>query len=1017
MESRYSFTKSDGLTIGTNSQEIDYSNIVLKQEEVDIEPDDYFEDHRSFVNNTSDFVKVENGSLDLMPTPRERLLSPTTSLIEISDDEEEEEVENRDNYDHNIQFKHDQCQSKPLNSLIEISVDDDNDVDDDVDDDGKDDEKDDKKDDDTVDDNIQDKNSNCGHKTPNINRCHKTSLQFLDRRIISLVPELAAYLYGDENIGNSEPEETTLINKKTSNSKLNNIAENVEESVETFHCKNCEISFIKKEDFQNHLETKFCVIKSTQEQDESNVTSSNKNSEKRKNLQDPSSSSIQPGSTSSKQENSFYFEEYCDICNYGTIKRPHFIRHLKSKRHVLLSRVEAMCNGSSTNDTLLKNTLKTTGTPPNSSSFKINQENNHSKIINNNHNTNSNYSIMPPECHIAAQEDSKNVIEEDDKSLILEDHSIKYKLVNLDGVTLFQCKICDSLSKQHIKMEKHIKMHTNSNKLKSNECEKKLRISNRAFISNKYKASCSKNEINHNQKSLSPNKKVDNQPVLDVGNKQITRDIKHSTNITPGKSSQTKKSFNCDFCEYKTEYSNHLKRHLQKVHHKKLYSCEICAASFSIANKYKIHKSYHIIKNSLKIPHSSPISKESFPVFNYLNDHENKFRENSGIIKTSNRYVKKEENQFIAQNLDYYLNLLLRDKKLFKCNICTAMFIDSDRFEDHKTVHVTDTTLQNKKRFSCDFCDYKSNYFYLIKNHILKLHQNLSVYTCQICKTRFKHFIPFLYHKKIHLKNVDYNQKKIQKLTTNQTKHNKTNKVNKNDYSNITTDNNVKKEKSNNVNVLKRINYSIGENYSPKVYKKQKITKSAVGSYLQIDKHEAAEAKSSKSPVNRLEVKQNSFVCNICNSGFQSQALFENHKRYHLTNSGEMPEMSSGRRKKIYCAICLYECDYNYLLRRHMLKHLRLYRCSLCKFASNNRPLLTQHKKTHSNESFLQIKDVTDKRNERVEDLECKSCKIKFNEPDEFLKHVRIHLPVVSTHSSLVPVKNKTNLVKINKTR
>uniref|UniRef100_A0A1B6CQ02 Uncharacterized protein n=1 Tax=Clastoptera arizonana TaxID=38151 RepID=A0A1B6CQ02_9HEMI len=103
MESRYSFTKSDGLTIGTNSQEIDYSNIVLKQEEVDIEPDDYFEDHRSFVNNTSDFVKVENGSLDLMPTPRERLLSPTTSLIEISDDEEEEEVENRDNYDHNIQ--------------------------------------------------------------------------------------------------------------------------------------------------------------------------------------------------------------------------------------------------------------------------------------------------------------------------------------------------------------------------------------------------------------------------------------------------------------------------------------------------------------------------------------------------------------------------------------------------------------------------------------------------------------------------------------------------------------------------------------------------------------------------------------------------------------------------------------------------------------------------------------------------------------------------------------------------
>ncbi len=90
---------------------------------------------------------------------------------------------------------------------------------------------------------------------------------------------------------------------------------------------------------------------------------------------------------------------------------------------------------------------------------------------------------------------------------------------------------------------------------------------------------------------------------------------------------------------------------------------------------------------------------------------------------------------------------------------------------------------------------------------------------------------------------------------------------------------------------------------------------------------------------NKKEIKENKFICNICNKEYNIKNSFQKHLLTH-------------KNKKYICKDCNKRFSVNSKLKRHLLTHsdIKEFKCELCEAAFNLKYNLKVHMRVHNNE-------------------------------------------------------------------
>lgn len=268
----------------------------------------------------------------------------------------------------------------------------------------------------------------------------------------------------------------------------------------------------------------------------------------------------------------------------------------------------------------------------------------------------------------------------------------------------------------------------------------------------------------------------------------------------------TKAERTCAFCDKIFTKERNLKYHIQAIHNKSKFECEICLKTFSFKSAKERHlKVVHYNQKS----HQCSICEKSFGTrYDQRNhfDHYHNENDNPGRYhceecdksflssSTLSRHQKGvHEHIKIKSGVDYKCKVCheifsnkyqkekhmaqvhLYGKKLTRtCKLCELEFqfydeykthieshadnficiICGDYFKDHESF-VTHTEGHKKieiqlRKFTCDICEHRLFNKIQLQVHMRKHMLEKNFYVCEICGQSYKFIAPFLYHKLLH---------------------------------------------------------------------------------------------------------------------------------------------------------------------------------------------------------------------------------------------------------------------------
>ena len=211
----------------------------------------------------------------------------------------------------------------------------------------------------------------------------------------------------------------------------------------------------------------------------------------------------------------------------------------------------------------------------------------------------------------------------------------------------------------------------------------------------------------------------------------------------------TKRSFQCDVCEYECDNPSCLKRH--KIIHtgERPFKCEICERKFNKAGNLTRHKITHTHER----PFQCEVCKKTFTQKNNLIEHKRSHTgerpykcEECGLRFFRSDYLKKhatthtDERSFKCSMCERAFArkcTLLRhikshtDERPFQCEVCGRRFIQRNRLTEHKMVHT------GERPFQCEVCPKNFNNPSSLKYHI-KIHNDERPFKCTECGKCFR---------------------------------------------------------------------------------------------------------------------------------------------------------------------------------------------------------------------------------------------------------------------------------------
>ncbi|XP_005093808.1 zinc finger protein 62 [Aplysia californica] len=128
-----------------------------------------------------------------------------------------------------------------------------------------------------------------------------------------------------------------------------------------------------------------------------------------------------------------------------------------------------------------------------------------------------------------------------------------------------------------------------------------------------------------------------------------------------------------------------------------------------------------------------------------------------------------------------------------------------------------------------------------------------------------------------------------------------------------------------------------------------------------------------------FDATEQAFFCSICLKMFKQRANAHRHVKVHI------------KEKPFLCQKCNKEFPNSNALKKHVLMHRRPYRCDMCKASFSHRLLLEAHKRKHSDKE----RDEETADYGVLEDKSgyyCKHCDKKLTKKYRMMSHIRSHL-------------------------
>lgn len=392
----------------------------------------------------------------------------------------------------------------------------------------------------------------------------------------------------------------------------------------------------------------------------------------------------------------------------------------------------------------------------------------------------------------------------------------------------------------------------------------------------------------------------------------------------------------CPICNIQVRRGYTLKRHMRVHVTEKAYKCNLCPRAFSAEFNLKKHQQQHVIGNKYQC---------------YL-------------CSFSHRKLRE---------LRFHFALEHTGKRIFKCKMCGAKYLQKDQLRSHESKHRDDAV-------SCEYCEKTFSCYKYLKPHMLR---HTSSYKCEICSKVFASKADLKKHLRgVHLGEKPHECKICSKMFSEKA--------------------NLKRHLVNvhSVGTPPEKNYHCTvctyATYSQKILNRHALWHTNERRYScnqcpNTFKTSGCLAKHVKGVHNALPKV---YTCNICSATFNDRSSRLKHKSVHAD-------------RPYQCSFCSLQTTTDFLLKKHMQIHTRPFQCNICLRKFSTRGNLMRHEKRHGLHSaskryecyicghfarrgFETLK-IHFSKHTGTKMFECNICSMAFKRPDNLRIHLRIH--------------------------
>ena len=480
------------------------------------------------------------------------------------------------------------------------------------------------------------------------------------------------------------------------------------------------------------------------------------------------------------------------------------------------------------------------------------------------------------------------------------------------------------------------------------------------------------------------------------------------------------KPFKCEQCPMAYTQNSHLNNHFKEKHGEyvgKVHQCKVCGNKFSsVSTLTKHHKDYHEDPDKI---HQCDICKAIVSNASYLKKHK---RNSHG--KDNKRHKCEQCNYQCVEKgmMTAHIEMVHLKIRNFKCEICSHAFYRKTALQRHtKMVHE-----QVEKLFSCDQCEFQTNYERNLNGHKDRVHLGLRPYKCDTCEQTFKDLSARSAHKRrVHnVKNFtcEHCGKKYYELT-------KFNEHKARQHQDGTLPE-FKCDQCDWSTTFFAFMKTHKERHSGKMYecpicRKKYINKASMQKHHKIIHNEAknkcsfCEQMFKDKGAMRVHVKSvhlelKNYKCEICDKTFSTSGIRGSHYK-------------SAHRKGSF--IKCEHCDKEFMYKSGLLKHMetnhdnKIYQCRRCDFKTKEHSILKAHQKEnhfvcdHCGKRFglkIQLINHVNSVHKGIR-LTCHICKRTYTTPIGLKVHLRkMHYVTKNTENLKISSKSlKNKLEKI----
>ncbi|CAH2215921.1 jg23648 [Pararge aegeria aegeria] len=186
--------------------------------------------------------------------------------------------------------------------------------------------------------------------------------------------------------------------------------------------------------------------------------------------------------------------------------------------------------------------------------------------------------------------------------------------------------------------------------------------------------------------------------------------------VQPEKQDQNKKLKYCELCDYKSEFTTSLVRHMSIHTVDKPYVCKYCEYKFSTRHALKIHTNKHTSKKTY-----------SCRLCDFKCTHKSRYKCHMRTHTSQKPYSCKFCAYKCAQTSGLQNHMRTHTgEKPYSCKLCSYKCAQSSGLQNHMRTHT------GEKPYSCKFCAYKCAQASGLQNH-MRTHTGEKPYSCKFC--------------------------------------------------------------------------------------------------------------------------------------------------------------------------------------------------------------------------------------------------------------------------------------------